>query len=116
MPGHRILLVGTTRPGVDEKWLAELDAAAADDAPRRSPGSGPKDLVRLLADAFHSERLAAELAGRIALKSDGNPFFVFEILRGLREGQFLDAEARRHVGDDAGHPRHPDPVVDRSTS
>ena len=26
---------------------------------------GPKDLVRLLRDAFHSDRLAHELAGRI---------------------------------------------------
>jgi len=40
----------------------------------------------------HSKEVPFERAkttGRIALKSDGNPFFVFEILRGLREGQLL---------------------------
>ena len=30
-----------------------------------------------------------DLSAQIALKSDGNPFFVFEILRGLREGRFI---------------------------
>ena len=50
---------------------------------------GPKDLVRLLQEAFHSERLAHKLGSLIALKSDGNPFFVFEILRGLKEGQLV---------------------------
>jgi tetratricopeptide (TPR) repeat protein len=45
--------------------------------------------VRLLGDALHSARLAEELSALIALKSDGNPFFVFELLRGLRDGQFL---------------------------
>ena len=50
---------------------------------------GPKDLVRLLKDAFQSEHLAHELGAKIGEKSDGNPFFVFEIIRGLKEGQFL---------------------------
>jgi len=45
--------------------------------------------VHLLADSLKSEHLAEDLAGKIAVKSDGNPYFVFEILRGLREGQFL---------------------------
>jgi tetratricopeptide (TPR) repeat protein len=53
------------------------------------PRLGPKDLVRLLVDAFRSRHLAEELSARIAEKSDGNPFFVFEIIRGLKEGQFI---------------------------
>jgi tetratricopeptide (TPR) repeat protein len=86
--GHRVLLVGTARPGVDEKWLTSLDRLAQ--ASRIAlPRLGIKDLVRLLADSLKSEHLAEELAVRIGTKSDGNPFFVFEILRGLREGQFL---------------------------
>ena len=52
-----------------------------------------KDLFNLLKDSFRSERLANELAGQIAVKSDGNPFFAFEIIRGLREGQFISQEA-----------------------
>ncbi len=41
--------------------------------------------MHLLEDAFHSSRLAEELGVKVALKSDGNPFFVFEIIRGLRD-------------------------------
>jgi tetratricopeptide (TPR) repeat protein/energy-coupling factor transporter ATP-binding protein EcfA2 len=87
-PGHRILLVGTARPGLPQDWLVNVERTAH--VTRLPIGRlGPKDLGRLLADTLKSERLAEELAGRIGMKSDGNPFFVFEILRGLREGQFL---------------------------
>ncbi len=88
VPGHRVLLVGTARPGIDEKWLAHLDRL---EQTSRMPLArlSPKDLARLLVDAFRSERLAEELSFKIAAKSDGNPYFVFEILRGLRDGQFI---------------------------
>jgi tetratricopeptide (TPR) repeat protein len=86
-PGHRILLVGTTRPGIDEKWFAGIQRVGAERLPLAR--LGPKDLARLLTDAFHSARLAEELAGKIGIKSDGNPYFAFEIIRGLREGQFI---------------------------
>jgi tetratricopeptide (TPR) repeat protein len=88
VPGHRILLVGTMRPGVDEKWLAGLTRL-----PQTSQISvgrlGPKDLALLLKDSFKSQQLAEQLAFQIGTKSDGNPFFAFEIIRGLREGQFI---------------------------
>ncbi len=87
-PGHPVLLVGTMRPGVDESWISNvtrLDHASHTTLSRL----GPKDLTRLLKDAFRSERLAEELGFKIAEKSDGNPFFAFEIIRGLREGQFI---------------------------
>ena len=88
VPGHRLLLVGTMRPGVPEDWVANVERL--DHAAKRSLSRlGPKDLVALLKDAFRSERLANELGIRIAEKSDGNPFFAFEIIRGLREGQFI---------------------------
>jgi serine/threonine protein kinase/tetratricopeptide (TPR) repeat protein len=88
VPGHRILLVGGARPVLDEKWVAGV-ARLPHLTRLRLPRLGAKDLVRLLHDALKSQHLAEELAGKIATKSDGNPFFVFEILRGLREGQFL---------------------------
>jgi serine/threonine protein kinase/tetratricopeptide (TPR) repeat protein len=88
VPGHRILLVGTARPGVDETWLGNLERHRHV-ARLPLPRLGPKDLARLLVDALRSERLAEELAYRIGAKSDGNPYFVFEILRGLKEGRFL---------------------------
>ncbi len=87
-PGHRVLLIGTTRPGVSDDWtsgLTRLDQTSHVALNRL----GPKDLVQLLEDTLQSEQLARELGNRIAVKSDGNPFFVFEILRGLREGQFI---------------------------
>src|SRR6185436_12398110 len=88
VPGHGILLVGAARPGLDAKWLAQIERL--EQATRLSlPRLGTKDLVRLLADTLKSAHLAEELAGGIGVKSDGNPFFVFEILRGLREGQFI---------------------------
>jgi len=86
--------VGTARPGLPEDWRANLERL--EHASRMELSRlGPKDLASLLIDAFHSEKLAGELALRIAAKSDGNPFFVFEIIRGLREGQFI---ARRPDG------------------
>ena len=88
VPGHRILLVGTARPEIDAAWVAQIDRG--EHVSRiRLPRLGAKDLVLLLRDSLHSEHLAEELAAKIAVKSDGNPFFVFEILRGLRDGQFL---------------------------
>jgi serine/threonine protein kinase/tetratricopeptide (TPR) repeat protein len=87
-PGHRILLVGGARPSLDEKWAAAV--ARLPHASRLALARlSPKVLVALLNDALRSEHLATELAGKIGEKSDGNPFFVFEILRGLREGNFL---------------------------
>jgi len=89
--GHRILLVGTARREVDEKWLAQLEHAGAKRL--QVERLGPEHLVDLLCEALGSEHVARDLAGRIAEKSDGNPFFVFEILRGLREGKFLTRKA-----------------------
>jgi serine/threonine protein kinase/tetratricopeptide (TPR) repeat protein len=90
-PGHRVLLVGTARPEIDEKWLAQVARGGA--TRLALPRLGPKDLVALLRDALRSEHLAGDLGVKIAEKSDGNPFFVFEILRGLREGRFITRRA-----------------------
>ena len=88
IPDHRVLLIGTLRPGVPDDWLAglsRLDHSSRIELSRL----GPKDLALLLNDSFKSEQLAQQLAHQIGLKSDGNPFFAFEIIRGLREGQFI---------------------------
>jgi len=91
-PEHRILLLGTMRPGLTGPWIAGLERL--EQSARMTLGRlGAKDLARLLENAFHSERLAAELGHRIALKCDGNPYFTFEIIRGLREGQFITQQA-----------------------
>src|SRR5204863_3938560 len=88
VPGHRLFLLGTARRDLPEEWIANLDRL---EHVARLPLDrlGPRALQRLLSDALRSERLAEDLAARIAIKSDGNPFFVFEILGGLRERGML---------------------------
>jgi len=92
VPGHRVLLVGAMRPGTTDVWRVELERLAHI---RRMELQrlGPKDLGELLRDSFRSRQLAERLAFQIGEKSDGNPFFVFEIIRGLREGQFITRKA-----------------------
>jgi tetratricopeptide (TPR) repeat protein len=85
---HRVLLVATSRPGLPDDWVANLEREEHG-ARMELARLGPKDLSRLLVDAFRSERLAHELSFEVGAKSDGNPFFVFEIIRGLREGEFI---------------------------
>ena len=62
---HPILLVGTTRPGLAEDWVANVQRLehSTQIALHRL---GPKDLVRLLEDSLRSKRLAEQLAGQIA--------------------------------------------------
>ena len=88
VPEHRVLLVGTLRPGVPEEWLAGLTRAAHVERIALAR-LGAKDLVDLLRDAFRSEQLAEQLGVKIAAKSDGNPFFAFEIVQGLRDGALI---------------------------
>jgi len=88
VPDHRILLIGGARPGMSKSWVSELDRP--EHTTRLTLDRlGPKDLLRLLEDAFDSLRLAKNLYTKISLKSDGNPFFVFEIVAGLKEGRYI---------------------------
>ncbi|MHC4817267.1 MAG: ATP-binding protein, partial [Planctomycetota bacterium] len=86
VPEHRILLIATARPGLSKEWISNLERLEQVQ-PMTLDRLGPKDVGELLIDAFRSERLATELALPIATKSDGNPFFIFEIIRGLREDE-----------------------------
>jgi tetratricopeptide (TPR) repeat protein len=80
---HAVLLLGTARPGLEPlPHVSRLEL-------RRLT---PKELASLLVDLFRSERLAEELGWAIATKSDGNPFFVFELVRALREDQLIARE------------------------
>ncbi len=89
---HAILLLGTARPDLDDNRIrrfAKLRQSKLITPSRLSS----TDLQSLLVDALGSERLAVMLKNRIAVKSGGKPLYVFEILRGLREGQFLGQES-----------------------
>jgi len=82
---HRVLLVATARPGVALEDFSRLENF------RRIPLGrlGAREIIELLEDAFKSEALAEKLGVKIAKKSDGVPFFIFEMIRGLKEGQFI---------------------------
>jgi tetratricopeptide (TPR) repeat protein len=85
---HRVLLLGTTRPDILEEEVAHLGRMG--NFQRLSLGRlGARQVIELLRDAFRSAELAERLGGKIAYKSDGVPFFVFEMIRGLVEGRFL---------------------------
>jgi len=88
LAGDRVLLVGSSRPGLKGEWVSQLvrhEHVHRTELDRL----GDEDLVHLLADALGSRRLAEALSSRISEKSDGKPFYIFEILKGLREDQFI---------------------------
>jgi len=89
-PGKRLLLIGSTRPGMDEEWTLGLTQQSHVDR-MALPRLGREELVSLLNDSFGSPNLAEQLADRIGTKSDGNPFFIFELIRDLREGNLIEA-------------------------
>jgi len=92
VPGHRIMLVASARPGLADAWTAELGRLPH---VRRLALArlGLKDLARLLVAAVGSERLADEIGFQVVAKSGGNPYFVFEILKNLREQGVLVRDA-----------------------
>ncbi len=84
----RVLLIGTMRRNVSTAWVAALDRL--DHVTKFAiERLGPKQLTSLLVEAFKSRELAEEMGFRIAAKSDGNPFFVFEIIRELSERSLI---------------------------
>jgi serine/threonine protein kinase/tetratricopeptide (TPR) repeat protein len=86
--GHRVMLVLTSRPPVAERDLASLGRTGT--FRRAALGRlGAREVIQLLRDAFKNERLVEKLGVPIAEKSDGVPFYVFEMIRGLKEGQFV---------------------------
>ncbi|MHC5033150.1 MAG: serine/threonine-protein kinase [Planctomycetota bacterium] len=85
---HRVLLLLTARPGLPEDELAHFSRLEI--FHRIALGRlGAREVIELLRDALRSEALAQKLGGTIAYKSDGVPFFVFELLRSLKEGALL---------------------------
>jgi len=90
--GHRILLLLTARGGLPEEALAHL--GRHDNFKRVGlQRLGAREVVELLADTFGSKALAEKLGGKIGYKSDGIPFFVLEMVRGLKEGCLLKKQA-----------------------
>ena len=79
LPGHRVLLLLTTRPGYETTWLA----AAAQTISLEGLGTGDvRGMVRTLLAA---QEISAQLFEILTEKSEGNPLYVEEILRQLQE-------------------------------
>jgi tetratricopeptide (TPR) repeat protein len=88
---HRVLLIATAR-GLPEADLANV--SRLDHFRRIQLGRlGAREVIELVRDALGSSALAEKLGGKIAYKSDGVPFFIFEMIRGLKEGRFLTQQA-----------------------
>jgi predicted ATPase len=86
--GYRTLVVATARPGVPDEELAHF--SRLENFQRlKLARLGGREIIELLEDAFKSEALAEKLGVKITKKSDGVPFFIFEMIRGLKEGQFI---------------------------
>ena len=66
--------------------LGRLPSSSRVELPRLSP----REVVELLQDAFRSNALAERLGVKIAYKSDGVPFFVFEMIRSLKDERFIE--------------------------
>lgn len=91
--GQRILIVATTRPGLSTEEVSSF--IGVDGAQHLALGRlSAREVVQLVRAAVGSERLGDELGGKVAYKSDGNAFFVVEMLQELRRGGLLERLAR----------------------
>ena len=91
VPGHRVLLIGAAREGLSKEWRADverLEHVVRVAVNRLSGESVANVLGPIVGMSLDSERLAA----RISTAADGNPFFLFEIVRSLREAGVLSQE------------------------
>ena len=80
LPGHRVLLVMTTRPGYAAPWLAP---PLAKTVAVESLGTG--DVRGMVGTLLAADKISEQLFKILAEKSEGNPLYVEEILRQLQE-------------------------------
>ena len=80
LPGHRVLLVLSGRPGFAPPWLVALGADTL-----TLQGLGDSEIRHMTRSLVHANTLAAPLVKILDDKSEGNPLYVEEILRELQE-------------------------------
>lgn len=92
-----LLLVGAYRPPEESAPLHALALAPREGHVHPLPLGrlGPKEIGLLLRSLLRSEHLVQELGFRLLEKTEGNPYFVLEVLRSLQQDQVL---ARRDDG------------------
>src|SRR5439155_3936888 len=92
LPGQRVLLVLTTRPGYAAPWLAPPLAETI-----TLEGLGAGDVRGMVQTLLAAEEVSEQLFKILSEKSEGNPLYVEEILRQLQETGGIavqDGEAR----------------------
>jgi len=101
LPGHRVLLVLTTRPGYAAPWLAPPLAETI-----TVEGLGAGDVRGMVRTLLAAEEVAEQLFKILTEKSEGNPLYVEEILRQLLEtgGIVVEAGEARLKGADVTVP------------
>ena len=80
LPGHRVLLVLTTRPGYAAPWLAPPLAETI-----TLEGLGAGDVRGMVRTLLAAEEVSEQLFKILDERSEGNPLYVEEILRQLQE-------------------------------
>jgi len=89
VPEHPILLIGTARSRPSGSWHEDLDRLEHVETLSLDP-LGPDDIEGLLGEAIGVGTVVRRLGERIAEESRGNPFFLFEILKDLKERKVLE--------------------------
>jgi tetratricopeptide (TPR) repeat protein len=87
LPGHRVLLVLTTRPGYAAPWLVPPLAETL-----TLEGLGAADVRGMVRTLLAVEGVSEQLFKFLAERSEGNPLYVEEILRQLQETGGLAVE------------------------
>ena len=87
IPARRCLLLSTSRPGPVPPWDADVIYLEA----------LPQEGARSLAESAFGSTLEDALAETILARTGGNPFFIEEVARGLREANVL-VERQGRVG------------------
>ncbi|HEY3066955.1 MAG TPA: sigma 54-interacting transcriptional regulator [Methylomirabilota bacterium] len=89
VPATRMLLISTYRPGYRPPWIEKSYATQV-----ALPPLAPEDSLRVLRAALRRDDVADTLAGAIAAKAEGNPFFLEELARAVRENPAPDVTLR----------------------
>ena len=87
LPGHRVLLVLTTRPGYAAPWLSPPLAEKL-----TLEGLGAADVRGMVRTLLAVEEVSEQLFKFLTERSEGNPLYVEEILRQLQETGGLAVE------------------------
>src|SRR5215470_4590274 len=80
LPGHRVLLVLTARPGYVAPWVSPPLAETL-----TVEGLGAGDVRGMVRSLLVAEEVSEELFKFLADRSEGNPLYVEEVLRQLQE-------------------------------